>query len=106
MRVYYYKTINGDEPCHRWLRSIPDDRLRSIIRKPLRRVELGNIGDSRSISHGVFELRIHEGPGFRIYFGRSSADEIILLLGGQKKSQRSDILKSQFYWEDHRRRYK
>jgi putative addiction module killer protein len=63
---------------------------------------LGNFGDVRSVGDGVQELRIHFGPGYRVYFGRVGDAVIILLCGGDKGSQDRDIERAQEYWRDHR----
>ena len=60
------------------------------INARLRNVSLGNVGDSRSVGGGVFEMRVHHGPGYRIYFLREDAT-VVLLCGGDKGSQQRDI---------------
>jgi putative addiction module killer protein len=56
------------------------------------------------VGDGVLELRIHFGPGFRVYFGREGASVVILLCGGDKSSQERDIDRAMEYWRDHRSR--
>jgi putative addiction module killer protein len=60
----------------------------------LKRAELGNLGDHKSVGDGVFEMRIDYGPGYRLYFARSGGVVIILLIGGDKSSQVKDIKKA------------
>jgi putative addiction module killer protein len=60
----------------------------------LKRAELGNLGDHKSLGEGVFEMRIKYGPGYRLYFTRSKGVVIILLVGGDKSSQSKDIKKA------------
>ena len=66
----------------------------------------GNLGDYKPVGEGVFELRIDHGPGFRVYFGRRGREVVILLGGGDKKSQARDIKRAQELWRhyghDHR----
>jgi putative addiction module killer protein len=65
------------------------------------RLRLGNFGDCKIIKRTniIFELRIDYGPGYRIYFGKKDQALVILLIGGDKKSQESDIAKTKKYWE-------
>jgi putative addiction module killer protein len=74
-----------------------------IVRR-IERISLGNFGDFRSVGEGVQELRIPVGPGIRVYFGRQSDAIVVLLCGGDKHSQRSDIRRAQLYWKDYRSR--
>ena len=69
------------------------------------RAKLGNLGDYRSVGAGVIELRIHFGPGYRVYAGLQGEDLIVLLCAGDKGSQSKDISKARVYWEDFRRVY-
>ena len=62
-------------------------------------MELGNFGDWRSVGEGVSELRVDFGPGYRLYYGRDGAELVILLGGGTKKRQASDIEMARKFWE-------
>ena len=57
----------------------------------LRDASMGNLGDTAPVGDGVFEMRIHYGPGYRLYFIREGASIVVLLCGGNKDSQRRDI---------------
>jgi putative addiction module killer protein len=74
-----------------WLNGLKDERAVARIVTRIRRLEIGNAGDARSVGEGVSELRIDYGPGYRVYFTRRGKMLVILLCGGDKKSQRSDI---------------
>lgn len=74
-----------------------------IVRR-IARLELGNFGDFRSVGEGVQELRIPIGPGIRVYFARQSGAIVVLLCGGDKSSQQSDIRRARLYWKDYRSR--
>lgn len=63
---------------------------------------MGNLGEWNSVGHGVYELKIDYGPGYRIYFGQEGNRLIILLCGGDKTTQQKDIKKAQEYWADWR----
>ena len=78
----------------KWLSRVKD---RSAIAKILVRIESlrqGNTGDSKSLGSGLHELRMHYGPGYRIYYTRKSGLVILLLCGGDKSSQSKDIARA------------
>jgi len=74
-----------------WRLSLRDLRARDRIAARIRRLELGNPGDVRPVGEGVFELRIHWGPGYRIYCVNRGRRVVVLLAGGDKRSQAADI---------------
>jgi putative addiction module killer protein len=74
-----------------WLDNVKDERAAARIVTRIRRMEIGNAGDVRSVGDGVSEIRIDYGPGYRVYFARRGRTLVILLCGGDKKSQRKDI---------------
>lgn len=74
----------------RWVRSLRDRRAVAQINARLRNVSLGNAGDAKALGGGLFEMRIHHGPGYRLYFLRE-AETVVMLCGGDKDSQRRDI---------------
>jgi putative addiction module killer protein len=74
-----------------WLESIKDSATRGVVLARIKRLERGLMGDVESVGHGVSELRIHYGPGWRLYFTRRGVRLIVLLLGGNKRSQKSDV---------------
>ena len=102
--ILQYQTATGRVPFREWLLSLKDEVARARIRVQIDRLKLGNTGDTKPIGEGVLELRLHFGPGFRIYFGQDGAKFIILLCGGDKSDQHRDIKRAQEYWEDYKRR--
>ena len=74
-----------------WLKQLGDIRARSYIAKRLLRIQTGNLGDWKPIGHGVSEIRIDSGPGYRLYFTRQGMDVVFLLCAGDKSSQKRDI---------------
>lgn len=66
------------------------------------RLRLGNLGDSKSVGQGVYELKVHFGPGYRIYYGLDGEKLVLLLCGGDKKTQKKDIEKAKAFWENYK----
>ena len=75
----------------RWVRGLRDRRAVARINARLRNASLGNFGDTKPVGDGISEMRIHYGPGYRLYFIREDAHVIVLLCGGDKGSQARDI---------------
>lgn len=74
-----------------WLTDLRDQRARAKIAARVRRLALGNPGDVAPVGEGISEMRIHHGPGYRVYFVGRGEELIILLCGGDKSSQDQDI---------------
>lgn len=102
-RILLYKTTEGKTPFLDWMESIQDFKTRGRIRARIDRLFLGNPGDYKGIGDGVFELRFHFGPGYRVYYGQEGEVLIILLCGGEKSRQDKDIKKAKQYLNDFRR---
>lgn len=85
-----------------WLDNLRDRAAVARINARLRRVNLGNFGDAHSVGDGVYELRMHYGPGYRVYFLREGETVVILLCGGDKDSQRRDIERAKQLAQDWR----
>lgn len=95
-----YKTPDGREPFEEWLDSLKDKSIQARVIQRIDRVVLGDFGDCRSLGEGIFELRVHYGPGYRVYFGDMEDVIVILLCGGSKKTQNQDIKKAREYWQE------
>ena len=78
-----------------WLAKLKDIRGKARILKRIRSAERGNFGDIESLGAGVREMRIHTGPGYRVYFTRQAHSVYVLLCGGSKRSQKKDIPRAQ-----------
>jgi len=74
-----------------WLSSLRDVRAKAEVARRVRRLALGNPGDVKPVGEGVSELRIHYGPGYRVYCVRRGLPLIVLLCGGDKGAQAKDI---------------
>lgn len=100
--IRVYRTRNNREPFTQWLESIRDQSTRRRIRARLEQLKFGNFGDYKLISDGVYELRLHFGAGYRIYFGQIRDTTILLLCGGDKSSQTQDIDRAKMYWQEYK----
>jgi len=74
-----------------WRQRLRDDRARALIASRLDRLAYGHTGDVKAVGGGVLELRIHHGPGYRVYFAKQGNAVVILLCRGDKRSQTRDI---------------
>ena len=74
----------------RWIRGLRDRNAVARINARLRNVSLGNVGDAKPVGGGIFEMRVHHGPGYRLYFLREST-RVVVLCGGDKGSQQRDV---------------
>lgn len=82
--------VRQTEQFGKWLKGLRDAQAKARILVRIRRAELGNLGDAKFFD-GIGEMRIDHGPGYRVYFVKRGEILIILLCGGDKKSQRRDI---------------
>ena len=85
------KTIYTPEVFDVWFESLKDRQTARRIQARIDRAEEGNFGDHKAVGEGVEEMRIHFGPGFRVYFTQRGMEIVILLAGGDKSSQTQDI---------------
>jgi putative addiction module killer protein len=79
------------ETFRKWRTRLKDERVRGLIASRLDRLAFGNAGDVKPVGQGICELRIDYGPGYRVYFLRRGKEIIILLCGGDKSTQETDI---------------
>ncbi len=100
--VKIYSTSDGTHPFEDWFNGLQDQQAKRKVRVRIARARAGNFGDSKSVGEGVVELRINFGPGYRVYFGRDGDTLVILLCGGNKKSQENDIAVAKQYWRDYK----
>ena len=86
----FHRTSVFDE----WLTLLKDKTGKALILKRIRSAEAGNLGDCQPVGQGVSEMCVHYGPGYRAYFTRTGGVVYLLLCGGDKSSQQSDIVQA------------
>ena len=94
MEIRIYQDSEGRAPFQRWLQAVQDRAARAKIRARLARVEAGNFGDCKPLRDGVWELRVDVGAGYRVCYAHVGDRVILLIGGGDKKSQSRDIERS------------
>ena len=96
IKIITYITTTNKEPFTDWLNGL-DKKQQAIILTRLDRIRSGNFGDCKQLD-SIWELRIPSGPGYRIYFGKLERTIVLLLTGGDKGSQKRDIVRAKNYW--------
>jgi putative addiction module killer protein len=104
VEVRQYQTAEGSRPLAKWLDGLRDGAARTRIVARLDRLTAGLRGDWKSAGGGVYELRIDHGPGYRVYYGQEGSTLILLLCGGDKRTQAKDIEQAHAYWKDYKTR--
>lgn len=104
IELCYYQSSAGEQPFVEWLQGMSDRQARTRIEARLARVAVGNLGDVEPVGEGVLELRIDWGPGYRVYFSRVGQVIVLLLCGGDKRTQQKDIKRAKAYFEDYKAR--
>jgi putative addiction module killer protein len=102
--VRRYRAPDGAEPFTRWLEGLDDVKAKALVLVRIERLALGAFGDVKPLREGVSELRIDHGPGYRVYFAREGATEVLLLCGGDKRRQDRDIKRAIDLWREYRSR--
>ncbi len=88
-----FQIIRSDE-FDQWLRSLRNAAAKARILARLRSATFGNFGDTKAVGEGVSEMRVHVGPGYRVYYMRAGTKIYVLLMGGDKSTQETDIAKA------------
>jgi putative addiction module killer protein len=99
-----YISMDGRDVVKDWRSSLRDTTARIAIGKRLNRVALGNFGDHKFCRDGVWELRIDVGPGYRVYYALAGTKLVLLLGGGDKRTQAADIDRACECWREWQRR--
>lgn len=103
MTVLEYLDRGGSSPFADWFGTL-DAAAAARVTTALSRLELGNFSNVKGVRAGVFEYRIDFGPGYRVYFGKDGDTVVILLAGGTKKRQDTDIADAHERWADYKKR--
>ena len=106
MELRHYTSPSGKDVFESWLMSLKDDRAEARIDARINRLSHGNFGDCKPVGSGVWELRIDYGPGYRVYYAMVGQRCVLLLCGGDKRKQSSDIAKAIEYLKDYKQRSK
>ena len=104
MEVRHYIDGSGRDPFQDWLESLRDVRGQIAVLRRVDRLENDNPGDHAYCRGGVWEMRIDQGPGYRVYFGRDGHAFVVLVAGGDKASQGRDIERAIAAWQDYNKR--
>ena len=99
VEIRKYEDEQGRAPFDLFMDALRDQRAKISINARLKRLSQGNYGDWKSVSGGVYELRIDKGQGYRIYFGKEGDAVVVLLVGGSKSTQQNDIKTAKEIWE-------
>ena len=100
--IHEYLDSGDRSPYGSWLASLSDPRAKAKVIMQVDRMELGLFGDSKPVGEGVSELRIHYGPGYRVYYAKDGVNIYLLLCGGDKSTQKKDIKRALKYWSEHK----
>jgi putative addiction module killer protein len=100
--IVAFRAKDGQVPFEEWLDELSDKKAVARVLARLARVRQGNLGDWKSVGEGVSELRVDYGPGYRVYFGLKGQTLVVLLCGGDKRTQDRDIRLAKQYWQEYK----
>lgn len=100
-QIELYQRQNGAVPFRDWLDRLRDLQAVARIRARLTRIRAGNFGQVRALGDGVSELKIDHGPGYRVYYAMAGRTVVLLLVGGDKSTQKRDIETAKDYWREY-----
>jgi putative addiction module killer protein len=106
VEIRHYTAANGRDVFESWLATLEDNQAEARIDARINRLTRGNFGDCEPVGGGVWELRIHYGPGYRVYYAMVGQKCVLLLCGGDKRKQSTDIAKAVEYLKDYKQRSK
>ena len=102
--IRHYLTPDQKDLYLEWQSKLRDTKARIAIDRRINRIESGNFGDHKFCRDGVWELRIDVGPGYRVYYAVAGSQVVLLLCGGDKRTQDADTTRACGYWRDWRGR--
>ncbi len=98
--ILFYTDGKGNIPFDDWLAKMKDGKAKEAVDRRVRRMKEHNFGDCKPLRDGVWELRIDVGPGYRVYYAKTGSTIVLLLCGGDKRTQQADIARACGYWKD------
>jgi putative addiction module killer protein len=104
IEIRHYVNPAGKDIFDEWLSDLDDTRTQAKIAARIDRLAAGNFGGCKSLGQGLYELRIEWGPGYRVYYAMMGSASALLLCGGDKRRQSSDIEKAHAYLDDYETR--
>jgi putative addiction module killer protein len=99
-----YLTEDGHCPFKDWFADLSDRQAKARILVRLQRLKAGNFGDCKPVNDGIWELKVDHGAGYRIYYNQIGLHVMLLLVGGDKRTQQADIETARKYLKDWKRR--
>lgn len=102
--IRHYLTSDAKDTYLDWFRRLRDVTAKIAVDRRVNRIELGNFGDHKFCRDGVWELRIDVGAGYRVYYAVAGKEIVLLLCGGDKRTQDADIDRACGYWQDWQKR--
>jgi putative addiction module killer protein len=104
IEIRHYVNRAGKDVFDDWLTQLADARAQAKIATRINRLAAGNFGDCKSLRQGLYELRIGWGPGYRVYYAMIGGECVLLLCGGDKRRQSSDIERGLEFLKDYKER--
>ena len=103
-QVESYTDVKGRDLFGTWLNGLKDRKAKAIVITRIARLKGGSLGNCRDLADGVWEMKIDFGPGYRVYFARAGKTLYLLLAGGDKGTQTSDIKEAKKRWQEYQKR--
>jgi putative addiction module killer protein len=104
VEIQHYLNRSGTDVFDDWLSQLNDRRAQAKIAVRINRLAAGNFGDCKTLGQGLYELRVDWGPGYRVYYAIFGRVCVLLLCGGDKRKQASDIERAFKYLNDYKER--
>ena len=104
MEIVHYTTEDSTDLYQEWVDALRDNRAKIAVLRRVDRAAQGNFGDHKACRDGVFEMRVDIGPGYRVCYFQHRQTLVVLLCGGDKRTQDADISKAIAYKNDFLRR--
>lgn len=102
--ILHYRTVDELDVFETWLDSLRDPNAIARVIARIDRMGVGNFGDCKHVGQGVWELRVDQGPGYRVYYALAGREIVLLLCGGDKRRQSRDIRRALDMWNDYKDR--